>query len=116
MSRLRSERRGQLVTAAIGVALTLAMGLVLLFGYRLVTHIRASIIALQAASALQSYPEEISAQLAALCDRLEARAYSGQALVDLQNTVRRFNQDFGQLSDSGNDSAAGSWTSSPRRT
>jgi signal transduction histidine kinase len=104
MSRLRSERRGQLVTAAIGLALTLTMGLVLLFGYRLVTDIRASINALQAASALQSYPEEISGQLSALCDRLEARAYSGQALADLQNTVRRFDRDFRQLSDSGNDS------------
>jgi len=104
MSRSRSERRGQLVTAAIGVALTLAMGLVLVFGYRLVTHIRASINALQAASALQSYPEEISGQLSALCDRLEARAYSGQALAALQSTVRRFERDFGQLSDSGNDS------------
>ncbi len=104
MSRSGSERRGQLVTAAIGLALTLAMGLVLLFGYRLVTHIRASINALQAASALQNYPEEISGQLSALCDRLEARADSGQALADLQNTVRRFDHDLGQLSDSGNDS------------
>ena len=104
MSRSRSERRGQLVTASIGVALTLAMGLVLIFGYRLVTHIRASINALQAASALQSYPEEISGQLSALCDRLESRADSGQALAGLQNTVRRFDRDFGQLSDSGNDS------------
>ena len=103
-SRSGSERRGQLVTAAIGLALTLTMGLVLLFGYRLVTHIRASINALQAASALQNYPEEISSQLNALCDRLEARADSGQALVDLQNTVRRFDHDLGQLSDSGNDS------------
>ena len=98
MSRSRREHRGQLVTAAIGVALILAMSLVLLFGYRLVTHIRASINALQAASALQSYPEEISGQLSALCDRLEARAYSDQALADLQNTVRRFERDFGQLS------------------
>jgi signal transduction histidine kinase len=103
-SRSESERRGQLVTAAIGVALTLAMGLVLLFGYRLVTHIRASINALQAASALQSYPEEISGQLGSLCDRLEARAYSGQALADLQSTVRRFDRDLGQLSNSGNKS------------
>jgi signal transduction histidine kinase len=103
-SRSRSERRGQLITAAIGVALILAMSLVLLFGYRLVTHIRASINALQAASALQSYPEEISGRLSALCDRLEARAESGQALADLQNTVRRFERDFVQLSDSGNDS------------
>jgi len=104
MSRSGSERRGQLVTAAIGLALTLAMGLVLLFGYRLVTNIRASINALQAASALQSYPEEISGRLSSLCDRLEARADSGQALADLQNTVRRFDHDLGQLSDSGNDS------------
>jgi signal transduction histidine kinase len=104
MSRSRSERRGQLVTAAIGVALTLAMGLVVLLGYRLVTQIHASINALQAASALQSYPEEISAQLGALCDRLEARADSGQALADLQNMVRRFDRDFGELSDSGDDS------------
>ncbi|HEX2789713.1 MAG TPA: hypothetical protein VHN17_04740, partial [Steroidobacteraceae bacterium] len=104
ISRLRSERRGQLVTAAIGVALTLAMGLVVLFGYRLVTHIRASIDALQAASALQSYPEEIAAQLGALCDRLEARADSSQALADLQSMVRRFDRNFGQLSDSEDDS------------
>jgi signal transduction histidine kinase len=103
-SRSGRERLGQLVTAAIGLALTLAMGLVLLFGYRLVTDIRASINALQAASALQSYPEEISGQLSALCDRLEARAYSGQALADLQNTVGRFDRDIAQLSDSGNDS------------
>ena len=104
MSRSGRERRGQLVTAAIGVALALAMGLVMLVGYRLVTHIRASINALQAASALQSYPEEISGQLNELCERLEARAYSGQALADLQNTVRRFDRDLGQLSESGNDS------------
>jgi signal transduction histidine kinase len=104
MSRSRSERRGQLVTAAIGVALTLGMGLVLLSGYRLVTHIRSSVNALQAASALESYPEEISGRLSALCDRLETRADSGQALAELQNTVRRFDRDFEQLSDSGNDS------------
>ena len=103
-SRSRSERLGQFVTAAIGVVLTLAMGLVLLLGYRLVTHIRTSINALQAASALQSYPEEILGQLSSLCDRLEARAYSGQALEDLQSTVKRFDRDIGQLSESGNDS------------
>jgi len=104
MSRSENERRGQLVTAGIGVALTLAMALVVLLGYRLVTHIRASINALQAASALQSYPEEISGQLNELCERLEARAYSGQALADLQNTVRRFDRDLEQLADSGSDS------------
>ncbi len=104
ISRPGSERRGQLLTAAIGIALTLAMGLVVLFGYRLVTHIRTSINALQAASALQSYPEEISGKLSALCDRLEARADSGQALADLQNTVSRFDPDVAQLSGSGVDS------------
>jgi signal transduction histidine kinase len=104
MSRPRSERLGQFVTAGIGVAITLAMGLVVLFGYRLVTHIRTSINALQAASALQSYPEEISGQLSVLCDRLEARAYSAPALAELQNTVRRFDRDMGQLSASGSDS------------
>ena len=80
------------------------MGLVLLFGYRLVTHIRSSVNALQAASTLESYPEEISGLLSALCDRLEARADSSQALADLQNNVRRFDKDFEQLADSGNDS------------
>jgi len=104
-SRSRNGRRGQLVTAAVGFALTLSMGLLLLFGYRLVTDIRTSINALQAASALQNYPEEISGQLSALCDRLETRAYSGQALEDLQNTVKRFDHDLGQLSASGIDSA-----------
>ncbi len=97
-------RRGQLITAAIGLALTLGLGLVLLFGYRLVTHIRASIDALQAASVLQSYPDEIAGQLTALCDRLEARAYSDQALTALKNTVSRFDRDLGELADSGNDS------------
>jgi signal transduction histidine kinase len=103
-SRSGSERRGQLVTAAIGIALTLAMGLVLLSGYRLVTHIRSSVNELQAASTLESYPEEISGLLSALCDRLEARADSSQALADLQNNVRRFDRDFEQLANSGNDS------------
>ena len=104
INRSGSERRSRLVTAAIGVALTLAMGVVLIFGYRLVTHIRSSINALQAASALQSYPEQIYGQLSELCERLEARADSGQALTDLQNSVKRFDQDLGQLSESGNDS------------
>jgi signal transduction histidine kinase len=99
------ERRRQLVTAAIGAALTLAVGLGALFlGYRLVTHLLSSINALQTASVLQSYPEEISGQLSELCERLEARAYSSQALADLQNTVRRFDGYLGQLSESGNDS------------
>ena len=43
-------------------------------------NMRANITALQTASALQAYPEEIAHQLNTLRDRLEVRAYSGQAL------------------------------------
>ena len=96
-----TERRRQLVTAGIGTALTLVMGAVLIMGFRLATHMRASINALQTASALQAYPEEISRQINSLRDRLEVRAYSGQALADLQGTVTRFDQDLKQLSASG---------------
>jgi two-component system chemotaxis sensor kinase CheA len=85
-----TERRRQLLTGVIGTALILVMGAVLLFGFRLATRMRTSIIALQTASALQAYPEEISQQLNALRDRLEVRAYSGQALSELQGTVRHF--------------------------
>jgi signal transduction histidine kinase/PAS domain-containing protein len=93
-----TERRRQLVTAGIGTALTLVMGAVLIMGFRLATHMRASINALQTASALQNYPEEISRQLNTLRERLEVRAYSGQALADLQGTVTRFDQDLKLLS------------------
>jgi len=52
-------------------------------GFRLATHMRANIGSLQTASTLQTYPEEISTA-ETLRDRLEVRAYSGQALADLQ--------------------------------
>jgi signal transduction histidine kinase len=96
-----AERRRQIVTAGIGTALTLVMGAVLVMGFRLATHMRADITALQAASALQSYPEEIAHQLNTLRDRLEVRAYSGKALTDLQETVRRFDQDLKAINASG---------------
>ena len=96
-----TDRRRQLVTAAIGTALTLVMGLVLFFGFRLATHMRADITALQAASTLQTYPEEISHQLNTLRDRLEVRAYAGQALADLQSTVQRFDQELRQINAAG---------------
>src|SRR6201997_299720 len=95
-------RRRQVVTAAgLGTVLTVVMGAALVFGFRLATHMRTSISALQAASTLQTYPEEISRQLSTLRDRLEVRAYSGQALADLQGTVSRFGQKLNQLSTSG---------------
>jgi signal transduction histidine kinase len=101
MSPAGTERRRQLVTAGIGTALTLVMGAVLIVGFRLATHMRADISALQAASTLQTYPEEISHQLNTLRDRLEVRAYSGQALADLQATVKHFDQELRQINAAG---------------
>ena len=101
MSLAGTERRRQLVTAGIGTALTLVMGAVLVMGFRLATHMRADISALQTASTLQTYPEEISHQLNSLRDRLEVRAYSGQALADLQTTVKRFDSELKQMNASG---------------
>ncbi len=95
------ERRRQLVTAAIGTALTIVMGAVLIIGFRLATHMRADIAALQAASTLQTYPEEIAHQLNTLRDRLEVRAYSGQALTDLQATVQRFDLELRRINAGG---------------
>jgi two-component system, chemotaxis family, sensor kinase CheA len=105
MTPAGTERRRNLVTAGLGTALMLVMGAVLIFGFRLATHMRANITALQAASTLQNYPEEIARQLNTLRDRLEARAYSGQALADVQGTVKHFDHDLRQLSVSGTDSA-----------
>jgi len=82
------DRRRQLVTAGIGTVLTLVMGAVLFVGFRIATQMRGNITALQTASALQNYPDDITQQLTSLRDRLEARAYSGKALEDLQGTVR----------------------------
>lgn len=95
------RRRRQLVIAGLGTALTLVMGAVLIMGFRLATHMRADIGSLQTASTAQTYPEEISHQLNSLRDRLEVRAYSGQALADLQGTVKRFEQKLNELSVSG---------------
>ncbi|MGA7825626.1 MAG: Hpt domain-containing protein, partial [Steroidobacteraceae bacterium] len=97
MTLTGAERRRQLATAGIGTVLTLVMGAALVLGFRLATQMRANIAALQAASALQNYPDDISQQLATLRDRLETRAYSGQALADLQGTVKRFNQQLREL-------------------
>src|SRR3982074_422985 len=95
------RRRRQLVTAGLGTALTLVMGAVVIMGFRIATHMRANISALQTASMLQTYPVETSHQLNSLRDRLEVRTYSGQALADLQGTVKRFSQKLTELSVSG---------------
>ena len=97
-----TERRRQLITAGIATVLTLVMGAVLFVGFRIATQMRGSITALQAASSLQNYPDDITQQLTSLRDRLEARAYSGQALEDLQGTVRRFDRQLKELNAAGN--------------
>jgi two-component system chemotaxis sensor kinase CheA len=102
MTSATSERRRHLTTAGIGTALMIVMGAVLVMGFRLATHMRTDIMALQTASALQAYPEEISHQLNTLRDRLEIRAYEVAALKDLQETVKRFDQDLRQLGAAGN--------------
>jgi len=98
MTPAGTERRRHLVTAVIGTFLMLIMGTVLLLGFRFATQMRTNIIALQTASTLQNYPEELSHQLNALRDRLEVRAYSGQALADVQATVKRFDHELRVLS------------------
>ncbi len=94
-----ADRNRQLVTVAIGTLLMLVMGGVLIAGFRLATQMNASITALQTASVLQTYPNTIAAQLNSLRDRLEARAYAGQALADVRATVDRVDKDMKQLGD-----------------
>jgi signal transduction histidine kinase/PAS domain-containing protein len=92
-----ADRNRQLLTVGIGAMLTLVMSAVLILGFRLATQMRASVTGLQTASMLQTYPDAITQQLNSLRDRLEARAYAGQALADLKATVKRFDQELEQL-------------------
>lgn len=101
MNPAGKDRNRQLVTVGIGTVLTLVMGAVLIAGFRLATQMRANITALQSASVLQTYPSTITQQFNALRDRLESRAYSGQALADLKGTVQHFNTELAKLSDEG---------------
>jgi two-component system, chemotaxis family, sensor kinase CheA len=101
MNPAGKDRNRQLVTVGIGTVLTLVMGAVLIAGFRLATQMRANITALQSASVLQTYPSTITQQFNALRDRLESRAYSGQALADLKSTVQHFNGELAKLSDGG---------------
>jgi two-component system chemotaxis sensor kinase CheA len=96
-----TERRRQVLMAGLGTALILVMGTVLFFGFRLATQMRTSISALQTASTLQTYPETIAQQLNSLRDRLEVRAYSGQALSELQASVKHVDTNLRQLEATG---------------
>ena len=91
------DKNRHLFTVGLGALLTLTMGFVLIFGFRLATQMRASVLGLQTASMLQTYPDAITRQLNSLRDRLEARAYSGQALADLKGTVKKFDKELGAL-------------------
>src|SRR5579864_1833515 len=95
------DRNRQLVTVGIGTVLTLVMGAVLIAGFRLATQMRSNIAALQTASVLQTYPAAMSQQITSLRDRLEARAYLGQALSDLRLSVEHFDQELGRLAAGG---------------
>jgi two-component system, chemotaxis family, sensor kinase CheA len=101
MNLAGKERNRQLVTVGIGTVLALVMGAVLIAGFRLATQMRANITALQTASVLQTYPAAMSQQFNTLRDRLEARAYAGQALTDLKASVLRFESELDKLSTSG---------------
>jgi two-component system chemotaxis sensor kinase CheA len=94
-----ADRTRQLITLGVGTLLMLVMGGVLIAGFRLATQMNANVTALQTASVLQTYPNTIAVQLNSLRDRLEARAYAGQALADIRATVDRFDKDMKQLGD-----------------
>jgi len=92
-----ADRTRNLVNVGVGTLLLLVMGGVLIAGFRLATQMNAKVQALQTASVLQTYPNTIASQLNSLRDRLEARAYAGQALADVRATVERFDQEMKQL-------------------
>jgi two-component system, chemotaxis family, sensor kinase CheA len=92
-----ADRTRQLITVGVGTLLMLVMGGVLIAGFRLATQMNASVTALQTASVLQTYPNTIAAQLNSLRDRLEARAYAGQALADVRQSVERFDKELKHL-------------------
>ena len=100
MNLAGKERGRQLATVGIGTVLTLVMGATLIWGFRLATHMRSNIAALQTASVLQTYPGAMTQQLNSLRDRLEARAYAGQALADVKSSVQNFDRQLNRLSTS----------------
>jgi len=97
MSLLRVDRTRQFITVGIGALLTIVMGVVLLIGTRVASQVTRDVTALETASTLQTYPAELARQLSSLRDRLETRAYEGQALADLRATTEAFNRDLQRL-------------------
>ena len=97
------DRTRQFVTVGIGALLTIVMGVVLLLGSRVATQVTRDVTALDTASTLRTYPAELARQLSSLRDRLETRAYEGQALADLRATTEAFNRDLQRLAAAGAD-------------
>ncbi len=92
-----TDRTRQVAVVGVGALLTIVMGAVLIFGFRIATRVTSNINALETASVLQTYPVTIAQHLTALRDRLEARAYAGQALADLRSATERFEQELQAL-------------------
>ena len=97
MSLFGADRSRQVITVGVGALLSVVMGAVLLVGSRVATRVTRDVGGLETASTLQTYPATLTQQLASLRDRLEARAYSGQALADLRATSEAFNRDLQRL-------------------
>ena len=97
MSLFGADRSRQVITVGVGALLSVVMGAVLLVGSRVATRVTRDVGGLETASTLQTYPAALTQQLASLRDRLEARAYSGQALADLRATSEAFNRDLQRL-------------------
>jgi signal transduction histidine kinase/PAS domain-containing protein len=95
-----SDRVRQAATVGVGVLLVAVMGVVLLVGSRLATHVTVDVAGLQTASSLQTYPAILDQQISQLRDRLEERAYSGQALSNLRTTTQSFDRDLERLESS----------------
>ncbi|MDE2306256.1 MAG: Hpt domain-containing protein [Gammaproteobacteria bacterium] len=97
MHRSRSFGRAPLLTVGVGLALALSLGVVLLAGFRLATELNGSVVALQTASSLQTYPADISREIDTLRERLEVRTYAGRALDDLRGTTTRLDDGLADL-------------------
>jgi two-component system, chemotaxis family, sensor kinase CheA len=95
-----ADRAREAITVGVGVLLTAVMGIVLLLGFRLATRVTVEVAGLQTASGLETYPAILNQQITSLRDRLEERAYSGQALADLRATTESFERDLQKLQSS----------------
>ena len=91
------DRKRQLVTVVVGALLTGVMGVVLVVGSRLANRVTTDVRGLETASELESYPAILDQQLATLRDRLEDRAYVGEALGDVKGTAVSLDRDLATL-------------------